>query len=399
MREIMPKEKSSSKLAKLINVESVPEDQKPKKTLAQITAKLNAKKTVNNNKVELASKKSSPEVIPTGVIALDYALGVGGLPRGRIGMIYGAESSWKSTVTLCTIAQAQKAGGRAAFVDGERTFDPKWAKAHGVDLDQLIVLEPETAEEAFNDMTTLIVEGIDVIVLDSLVSLAVKKELFSDDKGTVADIETEAMGIFARKVSQWCRNNVGRIAKNNTLFIVINQLRDNLSAGMFGNPISIPGGKAIKFYSSFMIGMRKMTGAKNTIKDENDEIVGHNYNLKIDKLKVGRDGAEATFKAYGAILDNYSSLFEIALKENIIEHPNNKTYIFGEQSFNGKNACLNALVSNKSLYDAVYAALLNKMQVNVSNNYDPFEKLRASEANAVDIELPSEEEESELASV
>lgn len=383
------KEPASSKLAKLVKIDSV-ELPAVKKTLSQIRNKLN-KKAVN--KAELASDKRAPDICPTGVVALDYGLKRMGLPRGRMGQIYGKEASWKSTICLRTICEVQKRGGIAAYVDAERTFDPTWAKAQGIDLDQLLVLEPETAEEAFDQMTSLINDAVDVIVLDSLVALSVKKEMFSDDKGTAESIQKEAMGVFGRKMSQWCRNSIGRIHKNNVLFIIINQLRDNLS--MFGSPTTVPGGRAVKYYSSFNINMSKLSGAKNKLTNDADEVVGARYHFVIDKLKTGVGGAEGEFNAYeGGTLDNFTSLFEIAIREGIIVRDGDKSYSFGDKAFVGKPKVLTELVNNEQFYNDIYEALLKKMNVTVAP-FDPFAKSkRAEEVEEAEVALTPEEEES-----
>jgi recombination protein RecA len=386
----MAKEKSSSKLTKLLNVENIPEEQKPKKTLAQIAAQLNSKNP-NGNKVTLASAKSGPEVIPSGVLAVDYILGVGGLPRGRMGQIYGAESSYKSTFCLHLIASVQKQGGTAAYIDAERTYDRTWGEKHGIDSDNLLVLEPENSELALNQMTYLINEGVDVIVVDSVVALAPKKEIFDDDKGGAADIEKEAMGVFARKMSQWCRSNIGRIAKNKTLFVFINQLRDNLNAGMFGNPTSVPGGKALKYYSSFMIAARKIGGADGVVKVGN-EIVGHKYMFKIDKNKVSRPGREFSFTTYDSILDNYSTLIELAIKDGIIEKVNNITYSYNGETFKGKPGLLKKLYNDENMYDEIKNKLFTNSNI---ASFDPFEKFKSGTEITVDIPEVEDGEEPE----
>jgi recombination protein RecA len=388
------KESAISKLGKLIpSGEAEAPQEVKKKTAAQIMASLNNRRATGKSRLLSGSDTSSPEAIPSGVMALDYILGIGGFPRGRLGMLSGAESSWKSTICLRTIAEAQKRGGVAAYVDAEFTFDPKWATAHGVNVKELILYKPDTAEDALNEMTALINAGVDVIVLDSLVALSVKKEMVDDDKGTAANIETEAMGVFARKMSQWCRNNVGRIHKNNCLVLIINQLRDNLSAGMYGNPTSVPGGRAVKFYSSFMISLRKITGKKGELYDHKGEVSGYVYNAKIDKLKVARPGREAEFHAYGPILDNYTSMLDIAIREDIFECPNNRTYIFKDKTLIGKNKVKIELINNKEFHDEIYNAILTKINGNIST-FDPHEKLRRAESiSEDDVELPDETEE------
>ena len=327
-------------------------------------------------------------MIPTGVLSLDYRL-KGGMPRGRIVLLSGAESSFKSTICLRTIAQAQKISKEVncVYLDVERSFSPAWAEAHGVDLERLLVLKPETAEEAYNNLTTCVMEGVDVLVLDSLNTLAVKKEMFADDKGVeAAGIETEAMGVAQRKTSQWLRNNVGRIAKSKTLFMVITQLRDNLSAGLYGPKSTSVGGRAIRFYSSLSIDTRQLLGSTNEIKDENDEIVGKQYEFKFSKNKVGRDGLVDQFTAYGSMIDNYSAMLKIGLKEGFIERPNLKTYVINGIKYNGKNATLEALFDETTkAYEFCEKKLRETMGSNIYQ-YNPYKKaIEIADAKAVNV--------------
>jgi recombination protein RecA len=364
---------ASEKLVKKVEMDSITP---AKKTLSQIANKINSKLGANGSKAELGSKKKGLVLIPSGVLPLDYRL-----------LLAGAESSWKSTICLRTIAQAQKAGGTAAYIDAERTFDPKWAKAHGVDLDQLLIIEPETAEQAYNNMTTCILEGIDVVVLDSLNTLSVKKEIYADDKGVeAAGIETEAMGVAARKTSQWLRNNLGRMSKSGTLLLVITQLRDNLNAGMYGNPNTVTGGRAIKFASSITLATRQLLGKTNEIRDENDEIVGKKFEFKVDKNKTGRDGVSDQFDAYGSMLDNYNSMMKIGVKEGFISRPNNKTYVVNGVSYNGKNNMLEALVDENTGVYAFCEKALREIMGSTIYQYDPYAKSKEiEEALAVEI--------------
>jgi len=365
------KKTASEKLVQKVEMDSLAP---VKKTLSQIANKLNSKLGVNGNKVELASKKKGIVLIPSGILSLDYRLR-GGFPRGRVVLLAGAESSWKSTICLRTIAEAQKLGGTAAYVDAERTFDPKWAKAHGVDLEQLLILEPETAEQAYNQMTTCVLEGIDVVVLDSLNTLSVRKEMYADDKGVeAAGIETEAMGVAQRKISQWLRNNLGRMAKAGTLLLVITQLRDNLNAGMYGNPNTVTGGRAIKFASSLTLATRQLLGKTNEIRDENDEIVGSQYEFKFDKNKLGRAGISDQFIAYGPMLDNYNSIMKIGIKEGFIQRPNNLTYEVNGVKYKGKQAMLEALVDPSTGIYALCEKLLREKMGSAIYQYNPYEK-------------------------
>lgn len=378
----MAKKSPSEKLITKIDMEVI---EPKKKTLAQIANKLNSKISTNGNKVQLASQKEVLELIPSGILSLDYRLR-GGFPRGRIVLLAGAESSWKSTMCLRTIAQVQKLGGTAAYIDAERTFARDWAEAQGVDLEQLLIVEPETAEQAYNQMSQLILDGVDVVVLDSLNTLSVKKEMYADDKGVeAAAIEIEAMGIAQRKTSQWLRNNLGRISKAKTLVLVIAQLRDNLSAGMYGNPNTITGGRAIKYASSITLATRQLLGKTNEIRDENDDIVGKQYEFKIDKNKTGREGMTDQFIAYGAILDNWGSMLKIGLKEGFIQRSSKKTYVVNGVSYNGKGAVLEALVSNASVYEYCEKALQVILGSTIYQ-YNPYEKAKeVEEALAVPV--------------
>jgi len=384
----MAKKSTSDKLIEKIELENA---EPQKKSLSQIAAKLNTKNGANSAKAEIASKKKGLVKIPTGILPLDYALR-GGFPRGRVILLSGKESSWKSTICLRTIAQVQKLGGTAAYIDAERTFDPTWAVAHGIILEQLLILEPETAEQAYNNMTSVILEGIDVVVLDSLNTLSVKKEMWADDKGSeVAGIEVESMGIAQRKTSQFLRNNLGRISKAKTLFMVIAQLRDNLSAGMYGNPEVVVGGRAIKFASSITLMTRQDMSKDKIYRDDEDNIIGKTFKFKLDKNKTGRDGIEDEFIAYGATLDNYTAMLKIGLKEGFIQRPNNKTYICDGKNFNGKAAMLEGLVDDSTgMYNFCEKMLFDIMGTKVYA-YNPYEKKQEIEAAAA-IEINEDDE-------
>ena len=380
--------KISQKLIKKISVEEIdPNIELPKKkSLAQIAAKINARHKGSTEKIQLGTQQASLERIPTGILEVDYKL-KGGFVRGRFALLAGGESSWKSSTCLKTISEVQKLGGTAAYIDGERSFDPDYAKALGVDLTQLLVVKPDTAEQTYNDMTQLILEGIDVIVLDSLNILSPKKEMYSDEQGVVAeDIEKEVMGVAQRKASQWIRNNVGRIEKANTLMLVICQLRDNLNAGMYGNPEVIVGGKAIKFISSTTILTRSVNGKDAMKKDDDGNVIGRTFEFKFEKNKTGRDKQVGQFVAYGATIDNFHSMLEIGLKEKIIERPTSKTYIIDGKNYNGKNATLEALVdSSTGAYDFCMEELRKIMGTKIYH-YDPYQKQKeVEEAAAVPV--------------
>jgi len=223
------------------------------------------------------------ETIPTGVLAIDAALGVGGLPRGRVIEIYGPEGGGKTTVSLHAIAEAQRRGGVAAFIDAEHSMDPKYAKRLGVDVDNLLISQPDYGEQALEIAETLIRSGaIDIIVVDSVAALVPKAEI----EGNMGDA---VMGLQARLMSQALRKLTAVISKSKTVMIFINQLREKIGI-MFGNPETTPGGRALKFYSSVRLDVR----AGEKIK-ENDKIIGTRVKVKVVKNKVAPPFRDASF--------------------------------------------------------------------------------------------------------
>jgi recombination protein RecA len=221
-----------------------------------------------------AAKKMTVEVIPTGSIALDIALGVGGVPRGRIVEIYGPEASGKTTLALSIIAQAQKTGGAAAFIDAEHALDPLWAQTIGVKLEDLLVSQPDTGEQALEIAETLISSGaIDVVVIDSVAALVPRAEI----EGEMGDA---MLGVQARLMSQALRKLTGVISKSKTVAIFTNQLRQKIGI-MFGNPETTPGGLALKFYASVRLDTRKIENLK-----DGEKVIGSRHRVKVVKNKV-----------------------------------------------------------------------------------------------------------------
>jgi recombination protein RecA len=275
-------------------------------------------------------------VISTGAISFDAALGVGGVPRGRVVEIFGPESSGKTTIALQVIAEAQKAGGMAAFVDAEHALDPGYAKKLGVDVDNLLVSQPDYGEQALEITEALVrSNSIDVLVVDSVAALVPKAEL----DGEMGDSH---MGLQARLMSQALRKLTGTVAKSRTCLIFINQIREKIGV-MFGNPETTTGGRALKFYSSVRIDIRRIAAIK-----EGDVVTGSRTRVKVVKNKVAAPFREAEFDIlYGEGISREGDLLDIAVTSNILEKSGSWFSYKGERIGQGRENARSFLKENK----------------------------------------------------
>src|SRR5208282_5237499 len=285
-------------------------------------------------------------VISTGSISFDAALGVGGVPRGRVTEVFGPESSGKATITLQVIAEAQRAGGLAAFVDAEHALDPGYAKKLGVDVDNLLVSQPDSGEQA------LVRSGaIDVLVVDSVAALVPKAELDGE-------MGESHMGLQARLMSQALRKLTGTVSKSRTALIFINQIREKIGV-MFGNPETTTGGRALKFYSSVRVDIRRIAAIK-----EGDVVTGNRTKVKIVKNKVAAPFREAEFDIlYGEGISREGDVLDLAVANNLVEKSGAWYSYAGERIGQGRENARTFLKENKDIFAKMDAELRKKLNI------------------------------------
>ena len=291
------------------------------------------------------------EVIPTGNILIDRALGVGGVPRGRIVEIFGPESSGKTTVALTLVAQAQKRGGLAAFIDVEHALDPVYARKLGVNPDELLISQPSSGEEALRICETLVrSNALDIIIVDSVAALVTKQEL----EGEIGD---STVGAQARLMSAALRKLTSLISKAKTTVLFTNQLREKIGV-MFGNPETTPGGKALKFYASVRLDIRRI----GAIKLPDGSVTGNRTKLKVVKNKVAPPFTEAEVDImYNEGISTTGSLLDLALEKNIIEKRGSWLSYKGSQLAQGRDAAKELLKKDAGIYAEIEAAVLEAM--------------------------------------
>jgi recombination protein RecA len=295
-------------------------------------------------------------VIPTGCLDLDLALGVGGVPRGRVIEVYGPESSGKTTLALHVIAEAQKNGGTAAFVDAEHALDPVYAKKLGVNIDELIVSQPDTGEQALDIAESLVRSGaVDVVVVDSVAALIPKAEL----EGEIGD---SVVGVLARLMSQAMRRLAGAISKNNCTVIFINQLRQKIGV-MYGNPETTPGGLALKYYASVRLDVRRVESLK-----VNGEVIGNHTRVKVVKNKVAPPFKEAEFDImYGEGISKIGEIIDLAVKLEIIDK-GGAWFTVADQRIQGRDSVKQYLIDNPEICEKIESEVRSRLLKQVQNS-------------------------------
>ena len=287
------------------------------------------------------------EVIPTGSISLNAALGVGGYPKGRIIEIYGPESSGKTTLAIHAIAEAQKAGGIAAFIDAEHAFDRFYAAALGVDIDNLLISQPDNGEQALEIADQLIRSAaVDIVVVDSVAALTPKKEI----EGDMGD---NVVGLQARLMSQALRKLTSTVSKTNTTCIFINQLREKISV-MFGNPETTTGGNALKFYASVRLDIRRVTAIK-----DGENVIGNQVRVKIVKNKVAPPFRKAEFEiTFGEGISKVGEIVDLGVEYGIVQKSGSWFSYQGSKLAQGRDATKNLLKYNPELCDEIEAQIM-----------------------------------------
>jgi recombination protein RecA len=323
----------------------MPSDERNERTKALDVAVSQIEKQFGKGSIMRLGQKGAiapVDAIPTGAISLDFALGIGGVPRGRVVEIYGPESSGKTTLALQVIAQAQKIGGMAAFVDAEHALDATYANKLGVDLENLLVSQPDNGEQALEIVEVLVRSGgVDVVVVDSVAALVPKAEI----EGEMGEAQ---MGLQARLMSQALRKLTGVVSKSKTCLIFINQLREKIGV-MFGNPETTTGGRALKFYASVRVDIRRIASIK-----DGDQVIGGRTRVKVVKNKVAPPFREAEFDIlYGEGISKEGDLLDLAVDRKIVEKSGTWFAYNGERLGQGRENAKQFLRDNTAVTQAI----------------------------------------------
>jgi recombination protein RecA len=299
--------------------------------------------------MKLGAREAASEgqdAVSTGSLGLDIALGIGGLPRGRVIEVYGPESSGKTTLALHVVAEIQKKGGIAAYVDAEHALDPGYAKKLGVDIDEMLISQPDTGEQALEITDTLVRSGgVDIVVIDSVAALTPKAEL----EGEMGD---SLPGLQARLMSQALRKLTGSISKSNTIVLFINQIRMKIGV-MYGNPETTTGGNALKFYASVRLDIRRIGAIK-----DHDDVVGNQTRVKVVKNKVAPPFRQVEFDImYGQGISKVGELLDLGVKANVVEKSGSWFSYGGDRLGQGREAAKNFLIQNKDIAGKIEAAI------------------------------------------
>jgi recombination protein RecA len=299
------------------------------------------------------SFKVDVPTISTGALTLDIALGIGGVPRGRVLEIFGPEASGKTTLALQIVANAQKKGGMAAYIDAEHAVDPVYAKAIGVDIDNLLISQPDCGEDALNIAEVLVrSNALDVIVIDSVAALVPRAEI----EGEVGD---SFVGLQARMMSQALRKLTSSISRSKTCVIFINQIREKIGV-MFGNPETTPGGRALKFYSSVRLDIRRIASIKNN----NGNIIGNRTKVKVVKNKMAPPFRDAEFDiVYAKGISREGTILEVAVNESIVEKKGSWYDYLGERFAQGKDQAVKRLVEDTPFTEKILAEIKEKLSL------------------------------------
>ncbi len=334
-----------------MNIGNVLMDENKKKALDAALGQIE-KQFGKGSIMRMGDKSVSNDIqsVSTGSLGLDVALGIGGLPRGRVVEIYGPESSGKTTLTLHVIAEMQKIGGTAAFIDAEHALDPVYAGKLGVDVDNLIVSQPDTGEQALEIADSLVRSGaVDVVVIDSVAALTPKAEI----EGDMGDSH---MGLQARLMSQALRKLTANIKRTNTLVIFINQLRMKIGV-MFGNPETTTGGNALKFYASVRLDIRRIGAIK-----KGDEVIGNETRVKVVKNKVSPPFKQVIFDIlYGQGISREGEVIDLGVKENLIEKSGSWYSYQGKKVGQGKDNVRKFLQENPDIYEDLQVQIKDKL--------------------------------------